>query len=121
MTNESQALHEPRTAHKASAIMAAGFLTILTLAGGCSDDDPTEVTAPNHGLTVVVSGSGLGTVTSQPAGISCRADGGTCTSPFPEGTQVTRPARLTKGRPSRGGVVPAPEPTALSPWMGPRQ
>lgn len=105
MTNVSQALHEPRTAHKASAIMAAGFLTILTLAGGCSDDDPTEATAPNHGLTVVVTGSGLGTVTSQPAGISCRADGGTCTSPFPEGTQVT----LT-GSPDQG--------SAFTGWSG---
>ena len=45
-------------------------------------------------LTVTRTGSGTGTVTSSPAGISC---GGTCSAPFASGTVVTLTAAATGG------------------------
>lgn len=96
---DSPALPDRKAMSSAPSTMVTGLFAVLTLASGCSDDSPTEATTPDHALSVVVTGSGRGTVTSQPAGISCRADGGTCTAQFPEGTQVT----LT-GAPDAGSV-----------------
>ncbi len=45
-------------------------------------------------LTVVKAGSGQGTVTSSPAGISC---GATCSAGYPEGTTVTLTAAAASG------------------------
>ena len=50
------------------------------------DKDCTATFVPLAPLTVGFSGTGLGTVTSAPAGINCP---GTCTADFPLGTVVT--------------------------------
>jgi uncharacterized repeat protein (TIGR02543 family) len=54
----------------------------------------TYTTPPTETLTVQKSGTGAGTVTSSPAGISC---GGTCSHQFPQGTPVTLTAKAAKG------------------------
>jgi hypothetical protein len=46
-------------------------------------------TVPAQVLTVVVGGSGGGTVTSSPTGISCTQGGSNCAAPFPYGSQVS--------------------------------
>jgi uncharacterized repeat protein (TIGR01451 family)/uncharacterized repeat protein (TIGR02543 family) len=51
-------------------------------------------TVPTHTLTVTKAGSGSGSVTSSPAGISC---GATCSAPFNEGTVVTLTAAAASG------------------------
>jgi hypothetical protein len=69
--------------------------------GGCSATSPCTVTmgtsdmtvnatfnlVPLRTLSVTVTGTGAGTVTSTPSGISCSS--GTCMHDFPEGTMVT--------------------------------
>lgn len=70
--------------------------TFATWGGACTGATPTctvtmdavkNVTATfNVGLSVVVSGTGVGTVTSAPTGISC---GTTCSATFPGNTPVT--------------------------------
>ncbi|MFO7545575.1 MAG: InlB B-repeat-containing protein [Trueperaceae bacterium] len=50
---------------------------------------------PVHTLTVVVGGTGSGTVTSTPGGIDCT--GGTCTADFVEGQSVTLSAQANLG------------------------
>jgi hypothetical protein len=77
--------------------------------GGCdSEPSPTEckvtmsaarsVSAEfaleQHPLTVTVSGSGAGTVTSSPVGVAC---GGTCTTEFDHGTEVSLSAEADSG------------------------
>jgi hypothetical protein len=69
--------------------------------GACSGAGPCQVpmtearsvvatfTIPAQVLTVVVGGSGGGTVTSTPAGIACVQGGSSCTATFPYGSQVT--------------------------------
>ncbi len=59
----------------------------------------TSVTAnfnvsPNFGLTVSEAGTGTGTVTSTPSGISCPT---TCSANFASGTQVTLTAAASEG------------------------
>lgn len=49
---------------------------------------------PDYALTVNKTGNGFGTVTSNPAGISC---GSTCSSDFTEGATVTLAALATQG------------------------
>jgi DNA-binding beta-propeller fold protein YncE len=51
-------------------------------------------TAPAHSLEVTESGSGAGTVKSQPAGINC---GTACAAEFTEGTEVTLTASPAAG------------------------
>jgi hypothetical protein len=62
---------------------------------------PTAVTvryATSVVLTVVPAGTGSGTVTSSPAGISaCPSTGGTCSAPFRSGTLVTLTAAPANG------------------------
>ena len=62
-----------------------------------SDTETTQVGPPTHGprtLTVSTTGSGTGTVTSSPAGISCGAD---CDETYDDGTAVTLTATPTSG------------------------
>lgn len=48
-------------------------------------------------LTVTVSGSGAGTVTSNPGTINCTKTGGTCSTTYTHGTMVTLTATPTSG------------------------
>jgi hypothetical protein len=57
------------------------FVLVLTSCGG-----NRSALNPVQTLTVTMAGTGSGTVTSSPAGISCPT---TCTASFPQGTQVT--------------------------------
>jgi hypothetical protein len=71
--------------------IASGLCALLAVATGCADGSaPTEppTPQPDRTLAVQVGGAGGGTVTSQPAGIECRHDGGTCVAVFPHGTAV---------------------------------
>ena len=54
----------------------------------------TVSVAGNETLSVVRSGTGTGTVSSSPSGISC---GATCTASFPSGTEVTLTATPASG------------------------
>lgn len=56
------------------------------------DGPPVAVT---HRLTVMVGGSGTGSVVSTPAGLTCAA--GTCTADYAEGTSVALAASSTTG------------------------
>jgi hypothetical protein len=58
---------------------------------------PAYFTLKQHQLLVTVGGSGSGTVTSNPAVISCTKTGGTCMSNFTHGTSVTLTAAATSG------------------------
>jgi Divergent InlB B-repeat domain len=60
------------------------------------DDDTTVVAnfTPTHALTVSKTGTGSGTVTSDPAGIDC---GATCSHAYASGTSVTLSAAPTSG------------------------
>ncbi|MCX6386786.1 MAG: DUF5050 domain-containing protein [Solirubrobacterales bacterium] len=53
-----------------------------------------DVPKPSYGLTVTKSGSGLGTVTSTPAGIDCGPD---CTQSFADGTRLTLTPKAADG------------------------
>jgi uncharacterized repeat protein (TIGR01451 family) len=55
---------------------------------------PPPPPPPPHSLAVSKSGTGLGTLTSTPAGIDC---GATCVATFPSGTAVTLAATPTPG------------------------
>jgi len=72
------------------------FRTVGQSAGGTVfGSDLTFTTAPsNFTLTVTESGTGIGTVTSSPAGISCVA---TCSASFAAGTTVTLTAAPAAG------------------------
>lgn len=59
------------------------------LAGVCTEPGQT------FKLTVMVGGSGAGTVTSTPAGLTCST--GTCTAIFAAGTQVSLASSVTTG------------------------
>jgi hypothetical protein len=78
---------------------ASADSTFTGWSGACSGTGPCTVTMdqarsvtatftlkPTHTLTVSKAGTGSGTVTSSPAGISC---GATCSHAFPEDTVVT--------------------------------
>jgi hypothetical protein len=60
---------------------------------------------PDYTLTVSVSGTGEGTVTSVPTGIDCSSAGGSCSASFPRGTRVALSA------------APAPRSTFVG-WNG---
>ena len=63
---------------------------------------------PASPLTVTKAGNGVGTVTSNPAGINCGTD---CTESYPTNTMVTLTATpRTPVRPSSAGAAPALEP-----------
>ncbi len=82
--------------HPSSGLVTAvapGQATITATVEGRAGSMDVRVAPPPKLLTVVLTGSGNGAVTSSPAGIQCArvsgATSGTCTSPFPEGTTVT--------------------------------
>lgn len=52
----------------------------------CAGSVPNVCTTPRLAVTVTLAGTGSGTVTSSPAGISC---GGTCSASFDQGSTVT--------------------------------
>jgi len=96
---------------------AAANSTFTSWGGACSGTKPTctvtlsanqnvtatftAVQAPPT-LTVSNAGTGIGTVTSAPAGINCP---GTCSSSFPSGTQVTLTATAAAGSSFAGWSV----------------
>ncbi len=55
------------------------------------------VTPPYHLLTLIVSGSGSGMVTSSPSGINCYSAGGDCAETYEEGTLVILTAEPADG------------------------
>jgi hypothetical protein len=57
--------------------------------------DMTFTTAPGFTLTITKKGTGTGTITSSPAGISC---GTTCSNSFAAGTAVTLTASPDRGK-----------------------
>ena len=65
------------------------------------------LTPVNYTLTVAKAGTGTGTVTSSPAGISC---GGTCSASYASGTAVTLTAAPWLGPPSPARAEPVPGP-----------
>lgn len=69
-----------------------GSAVITAVIDGKTGQATVEVSVPLRRLTVMTSGTGEGTVTSSPAGISCTRTGGTqsgtCTFEFPLGTTV---------------------------------
>ena len=86
---------------------ASADSTFTGWSGACSGTGPCTVTMdqarsvtatfalkPTHTLTVSKAGTGSGTVTSSPAGISC---GATCSHAFPEDTVVTLTATPAAG------------------------
>jgi parallel beta-helix repeat protein len=90
-----------------TATPAAGSVFTGWSGGGCSGTGTCSVTVTSAttvtatfassttvGLTVTVSGAGIGTVTSSPAGLTCSA---VCTATFPSGTSVTLTAAAGSG------------------------
>ena len=69
-------------------ILAAGGSTY----GGRTDS--TERYGPTHTLTTITAGAGVGSVTSEPAGVQC---GESCSNDFLEGSQLTLTATPANG------------------------
>ena len=68
------------------AVCVGAALVFITAMGAWSQSDaPLNPTATSFQLSVTLAGTGAGTVTSSPAGISCKP---TCTASFAAGTQV---------------------------------
>ena len=79
------------TATPAANYSFAGWSGSCSGTGACSltmtaAANVTPLFNPDYGLVVTLAGAGMGTVTSTPAGINCPT---TCTSLFPQNTQVT--------------------------------
>lgn len=70
------------------------ILTAATTAAAQSAEEPVPAAATSFQLTVTLAGTGAGTVTSSPAGISCPA---TCAATFASGTQVKLTTVPAKG------------------------
>ncbi len=72
------------------------FVFAFTLIGAAACQVPDKsFVADRYTLTVARAGSGVGTVTSTPAGIAC---GGFCSGVYDDGTSVTLTATPTEGR-----------------------
>lgn len=73
--------------------VGAGSAVITAVIDGRTGQATVQVTVPLHRLTVTTSGTGTGTVTSLPAGITCTrtagVQAGSCAFDFPQGTVVT--------------------------------
>lgn len=91
-SNNTSAATVNATTGLVSAV-GAGTAVITAVIDGRTGQATVQVTVPTQRLTVTTSGTGGGTVTSSPAGITCaRASGvqtGTCVFDFPQGTLVT--------------------------------
>jgi hypothetical protein len=75
---------------------------MLVLLSGLGCGDPATGTGPGpaptrHTLAVEMTGHGQGVVTSQPAGINCSRDGGSCAAEFADGTTVALVAAPSEG------------------------
>src|SRR5262249_4991527 len=84
------------TSFTVPATIEAGASTLYVVANGIpSAGTPVTIfpTSPQT-LTVTLAGTGSGTVTSSPAGISCP---GTCSAAFGSGTSVTLTATAASG------------------------
>jgi hypothetical protein len=79
-----------RLSGKTFAIMAS--FALLLLLGACVDGGVNP--QPQYQLTVYKTGTGVGTVTSNPAGITC---GNTCSAAFNAGRSVTLQANPASG------------------------
>lgn len=77
------------------------FLTLVALAGGFLAGCKTESTAPNQPLALALGGTGDGTVSSTPAGISCTVVGGnqsgTCSGAFDPDAVINLSAQPAAG------------------------
>lgn len=80
------------------------MVTVARCGGGDSPSAPsgpsdpgTPKTPVKHTVSVSVDGYGSGTVTSQPAGVSCAAGATSCSGSFDEGTSVTLTATPGSG------------------------
>jgi hypothetical protein len=89
----------PPTLQESNAVAVNDKTKTVYAANRAAGGIETYVLVPANTLNVITSGTGAGTVTSQPAGISC---GTVCTSEFKEGEEV----QLT------------PEPTSVSEFAG---
>ena len=69
-----------------AALSSIGLTSTGTVVEPAPDPGPDPVPGQVFTLTVLLAGSGGGTVTSSPAGIDCGSD---CTEAYPEGTAVT--------------------------------
>ncbi|HKJ91654.1 MAG TPA: right-handed parallel beta-helix repeat-containing protein [Longimicrobiales bacterium] len=88
-------------------IARSSLLAILALALtlACSDSSTGpgkgsgggSGTRPSYTLSVQLEGDGAGTITSSPAGITCTAQGGTCSASFDSATSVTLTASADSG------------------------
>ena len=78
--------------HQSSPNYGTWTTTTLTI-GGISGSF-SSLTVQSFGVTVGLAGSGMGTVASSPAGISC---GTTCSASFDEGTSITLTATPAAG------------------------
>ncbi|TAK08903.1 MAG: hypothetical protein EPO39_03545, partial [Candidatus Manganitrophaceae bacterium] len=85
--NDSGLLPSTGYRYRVRATDAAGNLSGYSSVAGAT-------TAAHPVLTVIKSGTGLGTVTSSPAGINC---GSTCSASFASGTSITLTATATAG------------------------
>lgn len=88
-----------------AAVAQSGSVFLGWTGAGCTGTGSCVVTAsadvnvtasfgPQHSLVVTVTGSGTGTVTSSPSGISCGTD---CAEIYPPGTSVTLTASAAAG------------------------
>ena len=99
LTGSAGAADDQFTERSARSAAAEGTVTPLNSAAGDQLDPdwgaggatPPPVT---HTLSVTKAGSGAGSVTSSPAGITCGTD---CTEAYTQGTSVTLTARPGKG------------------------
>jgi probable HAF family extracellular repeat protein len=91
------------TAAPASGFRFDGWGGACSGPGGCTVTMKSEtqvwatfvaIPPTQHALTVILTGSGSGTVSSQPNGIDC---GGTCSATFDNGTEVTLTATAAAG------------------------
>lgn len=92
----------PASGHQVRSRRLVPFLLLAALSR-CSGDgrSPSTPDVPStpldHTLTVTVDGIGTGTVTSQPAGVSCPSTQTPCTGTFAEGTTVVLTAAPAEG------------------------
>ena len=80
--------------HTASASASTTVTTTLTIGGVSGSFSSTTAAPSSYTLTVGRSGTGSGTVSSSPAGISC---GSTCSADFAAGSSVTLTAAAATG------------------------
>jgi phospholipase C len=78
----------------ASSVAVLACQILISCGGTATPAEPTPSSRETFRLTVAASGSGTGTVTSNPVGINC---GTTCTGAFQSNTQITLKATAASG------------------------